>query len=195
MNHLTYLKYEEYSPSYIINLDSLNNVILDLICHDIGIDLPIEQWIQKNCYYVINGHMCCDFDTKIAHNLTLAQQHNDKQYVTYISNKLKINIDENTWEYIPNKIKLKFKPCFYKGFKMTQQLSFVLGLSCDKIFKYKTDILKLIHKYIYDHKLQDMNDRKTIIPDDKLRGILSTDNIQYTYFNLMTHINTHIIPV
>lgn len=199
IDQLTYRKYEEYSTSYIIYLDKLNEFIIKLSSQENSdIDLTIEQWIQQNCYHILTGHLIDDFNSKIAHNLILAQQQHDISYVKYISQKLNINIDEKTWTYIPNKIKIKIKSNVIKeGFKVSPKLSVFLGSPPDKIYKYRSDIVKLIHKYIYDNQLQNRYDRKTITPDDQLQTILSPflpNEREYTYLNLVSHID-QIIPI
>ena len=56
----------------------------------------------------------------------------------------------------------------------------------------RTDVTKFLVKYVKDNSLQDPNNGRIILPDTKLKGILSCkNNEQITYFNLQTFINHH----
>lgn len=58
----------------------------------------------------------------------------------------------------------------------------------------RTDITQYITEYIKDNKLQNMEQRKKIIPNEELMLLLKlkpTDEL--TYFNLQKYINIHII--
>lgn len=56
----------------------------------------------------------------------------------------------------------------------------------------RTDVSKEISEYIRKHNLQDKNDGRIIIADDKLRKLLNIDKkTKLTYFNLQTYIKHH----
>ena len=56
----------------------------------------------------------------------------------------------------------------------------------------RTDVTKLITKYVADHKLQNEKNKKQIIPDDKLKSLLKcNDDDEITYFNLQTYMKVH----
>lgn len=176
-----YRYYEQYSSSYVINIVELNNV---------DEEVSPDQWINDHCYYILTSHLMDNFLVKLQHNLQLARNRQDHEYVKYISNKLKIDVSPE-WEYRPNKLKLVLKTTVNQGF--TQKLSQLLGVSYEKRFKSRGELLHLIHKYIYDNQLQNRYDRKVITPDDKLQECLTplkTDEREYTYINLGSHLKS-----
>ena len=78
------------------------------------------------------------------------------------------------------------------------------------INKYNKQLIKLIlkpivselnpqfiYKYVFDHQLQDTNDRKIIHPDEKLQLILKPldgHDANYTYFNLKKYLIQSVLP-
>jgi len=53
----------------------------------------------------------------------------------------------------------------------------------------RTKITKLIYGYIKDHKLQSPEDKRTIVPDAKLKKLFSLKkDDQVTFYNIQTHI-------
>lgn len=199
INHISYQKYEEYSTMYVVDIHKLNTYILSLKPEETT-DTLIEQWIQNNCYYILASHLIDDFLTKLDHNLVLAKRDKDTQYIIFISNKLHINIDQTHWTYTPNmnKIKIKLKHDVVKeGYKISEKLTNLLNVPVNMTYKYKSYIIRLIHKYIYDNQLQNRYDKNTITPNDQLLTVLSplTNNEhEYTYNNITQHIEG-IIPI
>lgn len=60
--------------------------------------------------------------------------------------------------------------------------------------KARTDVTKMINEYIKEHQLQDVKDKRTIIPNADLRKIMNLPEGQtLTYFNLQTHIKHHFV--
>ena len=59
----------------------------------------------------------------------------------------------------------------------------------------RTDVTKMINTYIRTNNLQDEKDRRTIIPDDKLSGILSTipAGKKLSFFNMQSFIKHQFI--
>ena len=56
----------------------------------------------------------------------------------------------------------------------------------------RTDVTKEINKYIREHKLQDPSNGRKILPDAKLRKLLSVpQNEELTYFNLQRYMSPH----
>ena len=57
----------------------------------------------------------------------------------------------------------------------------------------RTEVTKKINKYIKDNELQDPKDKRTILPDTKLRKILSYSDSdgELTYFNLQRFLKHH----
>lgn len=190
---LTYLKYDQYSNLYMINLTQFNNYLVS-VKRSPDIDQLIKQWIEQNCYLHLPTHAIDDFTHKVNRNLQIAKRDNDHEYITYICDKLKIVIDQQQWIYIPNKIKVKLKTAkITNGYTINQSLATWLNLPIDTVFHYRSDIVRLIHQYIYDHQLQNRYDKHTITPDDQLSAILVPAEREYTYTNLPQHI-IGIIP-
>jgi chromatin remodeling complex protein RSC6 len=175
----------------MINLAELNRYILTIKSSS-DIDTLIEQWIETNCYFNLLTHSVDDFTRKINRNLQIAKNTNDTDYVKYISKKLKIEINHTKWDYTPNKIKIRVKTIKpTEGYKIDTQLSLFLGVPNETVFHYKSEIVKIIHKYIYDHELQNRYDRNTITPDEQLMTILmplGNGDREYTYYNLPQYI-------
>ena len=58
----------------------------------------------------------------------------------------------------------------------------------------RTMVTKHINEYIKKHNLQDAEDKRRIIPDEKLKYILSVkEGDKLTYFNLQTFIKQHFM--
>lgn len=59
--------------------------------------------------------------------------------------------------------------------------------------KARTDVTKMINSYIKNNKLQDEKDRRTIIPDKKLQGILLPvpSDKKLSFFNMQSFIRQH----
>jgi len=186
-----YQVYEEYSTVYIINIEKLNQYLVTVET-DVNRDHLIEQWLHEQCYYILSSQLIPDFLKKLDHNLQLAKGCNDTSYIQYISQKLHLTIDPEKWEYVPNKIKIKLKSSTTKsGFRMTDEMSRLLGVSSDQVYKYKNEIVHLVHRYIYQNQLQNRYDPKVITPDDSLQDLLiplNVGEIEYSYDNLPKYI-------
>lgn len=58
----------------------------------------------------------------------------------------------------------------------------------------RTDVTRRICEYISNNRLQDPNDRRIIIPDQKLSELLKYDNnSKLSYFNLQMFLKKHIV--
>ena len=56
----------------------------------------------------------------------------------------------------------------------------------------RTEVTKNLTQYIKQHSLQDEQNRRKILPDDKLRKLLNVgDNDEVTYFNLQKYMKVH----
>jgi chromatin remodeling complex protein RSC6 len=55
----------------------------------------------------------------------------------------------------------------------------------------RVEVTKLIHAYIKDHSLQNPQDKRIIVPDEKMRSIVG-DHPHITYFNLQKFLSPHI---
>ena len=60
----------------------------------------------------------------------------------------------------------------------------------------RTDVTKYISKYIKDKRLQNPENKRVILPDDKLKKLLSiTIDDELTYFNIQKYMNKHFILI
>ena len=58
----------------------------------------------------------------------------------------------------------------------------------------RTAATKAVVEYISEHKLQKPSDRRIIVPDEFLRGLLgSVPDDEVTYFNLQKFLNRHFV--
>ena len=57
---------------------------------------------------------------------------------------------------------------------------------------FRAEVTKLLYKYINDNHLQDIENKKIIRADDKIKKLLGLENNQeLTYFNIQTFMNKH----
>lgn len=203
-NDITYQKYEEYCVQYIISLAQIE--LFNMKTSD-GSHGSLDDMIRKYCYYNLPSKMIDDFDLKLKHNVLLARNNQDHKYLGYIQRKFHISddlmsIDIDSWQYKPNLIKIKLKSNTingkYKGFTVTPLLAKLLEVKPDNVFKYKSDIIRLVHKHIYENKLQDVFNPMNIIPDIYLKEVLSPllkQDKLYTYLNLPFYLNNLILKI
>lgn len=80
---------------------------------------------------------------------------------------------------------------FAKPTKLSDDLCSFLGVSAGSEMA-RTEVTRVINEYIKTHSLQDTNDKRTIVPDEKLKSILKIgEGDKLTYFNLQTYIKHH----
>lgn len=80
---------------------------------------------------------------------------------------------------------------FAKPTKLSDDLCNFLGEPVGSSMA-RTIVTKHINEYIKKHSLQDQSDKRHIIPDAKLKSILSIgEGDKLTYFNLQTYIKQH----
>lgn len=81
---------------------------------------------------------------------------------------------------------------FAKPTNLSTQLCEFLEVPSDTQLA-RTEVTKLITKYIKDHKLQKEENKKIILPDPKLKSLLNSEDKEVTYFNLQTFMKVHFI--
>ena len=111
---------------------------------------------------------------------TLQKEHVKMQNQTSKKNK-KVNADG-----------VKRNPSgFAKPTKLSDELCDFLGVAHGSSMA-RTIVTKHINEYIKKNSLQDESDKRHIIPDEKLKMILSiSEGDKLTYFNLQTYIKQH----
>jgi len=212
INDLCYSKYETFSAYYVISVEKIQSfikILLDKTPHLSFVELEnqLDLYISEKCYFNLLTHFGEDFNDKIKHNIKVARECGDFSYLDYLKRKFQLEddltqIDLSIWNYKTNKIKIKLKSVSSihlsnpnNQFTVKTLLAEVLGISPDQSFKYKSEIIRLIHKYIYDNQLQDQNNKNVIIPDEHLTNILlplNDEDDSYTYINLPQYVK-HLI--
>ena len=82
---------------------------------------------------------------------------------------------------------------FVKPAKISEELSVFLGVPPDTMMA-RTDVTKLITKYVKAHSLQAQDNGRKILPDDKLNKLLKVEKgDEVTYFNLQKYMKPHFI--
>ena len=81
---------------------------------------------------------------------------------------------------------------FAKPTKLSDALCSFLGVPSGTEMS-RTDVTRVLNQYIKTNSLQDTNDKRTIVPDAKLKSILDTTEGHLTYFTLQKHIKHHFV--
>jgi upstream activation factor subunit UAF30 len=80
---------------------------------------------------------------------------------------------------------------FAKPTKLSDDLCGFLGVPAGSQLA-RTEVTRVLNEYIKKNNLQDANDKRTIVPDEKLSSILKLEGgDKLTYFNLQTYIKHH----
>lgn len=82
---------------------------------------------------------------------------------------------------------------FAKPTKISPELADFLDVDKDVLMP-RTNVTRLLTKYIKENNLQKPEDKRIILPDTKLAALLKTtseDNV--SFFNLQSHLKTHFI--
>lgn len=83
---------------------------------------------------------------------------------------------------------------FAKPTGLSKELCDFLGLPGDTKLA-RTEVTRLLNKYIKDNGLQDKEDKRKIKPDAKLSKLLKLDGKELTYFNLQSVMKPHFQSV
>lgn len=80
---------------------------------------------------------------------------------------------------------------FAKPTNLSDELCDFLGIARGSSLA-RTEVTRIINQYVKDNKLQNADDRRMIVPDDKLRTIVTLGkDDRLTYFNLQSFIKRH----
>jgi chromatin remodeling complex protein RSC6 len=83
---------------------------------------------------------------------------------------------------------------FARPAKLSDELCDFLGLPQGSLMP-RTVVTKMINQYIKDNDLQNKEDKRRIVPNEKLRAILRLQENDTSYFQLQTHLKTHFEKV
>jgi upstream activation factor subunit UAF30 len=82
---------------------------------------------------------------------------------------------------------------FAKPAQLSPELCQFLGVP-DSTLMARTEVTRLITKYVKDNELYGKDDKRTINPDGKLIKLLAVkEDEKITYFNLQSHIKHHFV--
>jgi chromatin remodeling complex protein RSC6 len=81
---------------------------------------------------------------------------------------------------------------FAKPSPITSELANFLGLPPTEQIA-RTDVTSKVIAYVKTHNLQNPENKKQIVPDAKLNGILQSGNDVVTFFNLQTYLKKHFL--
>lgn len=82
---------------------------------------------------------------------------------------------------------------FAKPMNMSPELCLFLGVP-NETQMARTEVTKEINKYVKEHSLQNPDNKRELILDDKLRTILfPPEDVTITFFNLQKYMSSHYI--
>ena len=80
---------------------------------------------------------------------------------------------------------------FSKPTVITSELAQFLGLKEGELIA-RTEVTKRINGYVKENNLQDSNNKRIILLDDKLKALINPpDDVELTFFNLQKYIKHH----
>ena len=137
-----------------------------------------------------------DFETLI-NNLsqTKIQIMSVQQQIKILEKKVKKQFNSLKKESNKNKNKGNRKPSgFAKPTKVTKELCNFLNKK-EGTEIARTEVTRILSTYIRLNNLQNKDNKKIILPDQKLKFLLGIiDNEELTYFNLLKYMNKHFLP-
>jgi chromatin remodeling complex protein RSC6 len=84
---------------------------------------------------------------------------------------------------------------FAKPTVLSNELCGFLGLD-EGSERSRTEVTRMLNHYIKEHDLQNPTDRRNILPDDKLKGLLRlSGDEKVTYFNIQSFMKPHYSSV
>ena len=95
----------------------------------------------------------------------------------------------------PTGERLPRESCFLTPCRVSTEMTRFCGWNPDDL-KSRVDVTMFICRYIKNHNLQNLEDRRVIIPNTALRNLLypaSEDYIHLTYFNLQRYLRRHFL--
>ena len=82
---------------------------------------------------------------------------------------------------------------FAKASPISNDLANFLGLSHDSQIA-RTEVTSKVIAYVKQFNLQNPEDKKQIVPDEKLSALLQSGTDRVTFFNLQTYLKKHFLP-
>lgn len=152
--------------------------VQDVVQTEVVEDAPVDKF--ELVLAILNKTLT---ETKEAIALVKTLQKEDKKSSKKVSKKSKKNDDTKASRPASG---------FAKPTKLSETLCSFLGVPAGTEMS-RTDVTRVLNQYIKSNNLQDTNDKRTIVPDEKLKSILDTTDGKLTYFTLQKHIKHHFV--
>ena len=124
------------------------------------------------------------------------QIHDLRQTLKQLEKQLENQLEKNVKKQIKNKNKVKEirKPTgFCKPTKISKELCEFIGKN-EGTEMSRVEVTRALNQYIIVHKLQDIDNGRKIVPDEKLKILLDIKHgEELTYFNLQRYLSKHFI--
>jgi chromatin remodeling complex protein RSC6 len=122
-----------------------------------------------------------------------------KKQITILEKGIKKNLKNMNKEITKNKSKNSKKKQVLSGFAKPSKVSKELCMFMNKeegTEIARTEVTRSLVSYIKEHNLENLDNRKNISPDEKLKTLLGIENDEkVTYFNIQKYMNKHFITI
>ena len=139
--------------------------------------------------------ICKEFDVIVNQLVILKTQISTiQQKIKSVEKNIKKQMKSLNKEVVKNKNKGNRNPSgFAKPTKITNELCLFLNKKEGSEIA-RTEVTSFLSKYIRENNLQNTENKKYILPDEKLKFLLGlNDNEPLTYFNLQKYMNKHFL--
>jgi chromatin remodeling complex protein RSC6 len=120
-----------------------------------------------------------------------------KKQISILEKGIKKNMKDLNKEITKNKSKISKKKQVLSGFAKPSKVSKELCMFMNKeegTEIARTEVTRSLVSYIKEHNLENIDNRKNISPDEKLKTLLGIENDEkVTYFNIQKYMNKHFI--
>jgi chromatin remodeling complex protein RSC6 len=164
----------------VVSPPEVVETVVDTASVEVVEDVPVDKF--ELVLAILNKTLT---ETKEAITLVKTLQKEDKKASKKVSKRSKKDKSDETKASRP-------ASGFAKPTKLSDTLCTFLGVPSGTEMS-RTDVTRVLNQYIKTNSLQDTNDKRTIIPDAKLKSILDTTEGTLTYFTLQKHIKHHFV--
>jgi len=184
-------------PLGFVKPQKISNELAEFLGKPVGTEMLRTEAARIINYYIRDHHLqdpqngkVINPDAKLRALLKIGA--NDELTYFNISRYISPHIIKS--DNVVNSKPVGYEPSgFTKPSKISNELAEFLGKPIGTEIS-RTDVSRLINGYICLNKLQDPQNGRKIIPDAKLRSILTLgENDELTYFNLSRYIKHHFI--
>ncbi len=173
-------------PDVDVNVVSDIAPVVDVPATEEVVDVPVDVVQQDKFVLVLERLNNMSNTIKELVNVVKALQKEDKKANKKTEKKAKRNKNSQAEGGGPRPVSGFAKPS-----KLSDDLCSFLGVPSGTSMA-RTDVTRVLNEYIKTNNLQTPTDKRIIVPDEKLKSILSLqDGENLTYFNLQKHIKQH----